>query len=171
VGQHTKIFQSAEEKRTDVNIAVYMLDDAYQDVCDQFVLITGDSDLVPVIKTIKLRFPAKKVLVYIPARGRPKHGFEMRGIADRVKEVPLNLLSVPRAPAQVPMGPVVFFEAAIGGPSTAEPGCRVRRADRRTRPAQAHASCRESATALRVAPRRRGDSSHVNVFGASTARD
>ena len=31
----TRLFETHEEKRTDVNIAVYMLDDAYQDRFDQ----------------------------------------------------------------------------------------------------------------------------------------
>jgi uncharacterized LabA/DUF88 family protein len=53
-------FETVEEKRTDVNIAVSMLDDAYQDACDQFVLISGDSDLVPGVSTIRTRFPNKK---------------------------------------------------------------------------------------------------------------
>jgi len=40
-------FTTVEEKRTDVNIAVQMMEDAYKDRCDQFVLVSGDSDLVP----------------------------------------------------------------------------------------------------------------------------
>jgi uncharacterized LabA/DUF88 family protein len=43
-----------------------MLDDAYQDHCDQFVLVSGDSDLVPAINLVRTRFPLKKVIVYIP---------------------------------------------------------------------------------------------------------
>lgn len=42
-----RVFSTQEEKRTDVNIAVFMLDDAYQARCDQQVVVTGDSDLVP----------------------------------------------------------------------------------------------------------------------------
>jgi hypothetical protein len=32
-----RLFDAYEEKRTDVNIAVFMLDDAYRDRCDNFV--------------------------------------------------------------------------------------------------------------------------------------
>ena len=42
--QTSRFFDVYEEKRTDVNIAVYMLDDAYQDACDNFVLVSGNSD-------------------------------------------------------------------------------------------------------------------------------
>ena len=49
-----------EEKRTDVNIAVFMLDDAYRDMCDQFVIFSSDSDLVPAVNMVRLRFPKKE---------------------------------------------------------------------------------------------------------------
>lgn len=42
-----RFFASQEEKRTDVNIAVHMLNDAYTDACDTLVIVSGDSDLVP----------------------------------------------------------------------------------------------------------------------------
>lgn len=96
-----RLFKSPEEKRTDVNIAVYMLDDAYQDVCEQFVLLTGDSDLVPAIQRIKLRFPQKLVHVYVPSRGRPGHGIELRSSADRARDVPLQLLAKAQFPVRV----------------------------------------------------------------------
>ena len=86
----SRIFRTAEEKRTDVNIAVQMVDDAYQNACDQFVLISGDSDLVPAIHTVKRRFPEKQVHVYVPARGRVCHAYELRAAADRAREVPMN---------------------------------------------------------------------------------
>jgi uncharacterized LabA/DUF88 family protein len=55
-----------EEKRTDVNITVFMLDDAYRDMCDQFVIFSGDSDLVPAVNMVRLRFPKKKIIVCVP---------------------------------------------------------------------------------------------------------
>lgn len=100
-----RFFQTLEEKRTDVNIAVYMLDDAYQDVCDQFVLVSGDSDLVPAIKMIRSRFPNKKVTVYVPA-SHPTRGFavELRSVAHKHRDLPLNLLQHAQFPATVPNG-------------------------------------------------------------------
>ena len=56
-----RTFTRLEEKRTDVNIAVRMLEDAVDDRCDLFVLVSGDSDLVPAVQTIKRRYPAKKI--------------------------------------------------------------------------------------------------------------
>jgi uncharacterized LabA/DUF88 family protein len=109
-----RVFRTAEEKRTDVNIAVQMLDDAYQNTCDQFVLISGDSDLVPVIHTIKRRFPAKEIHVYVPARGRTGLAYELRAAADRDREVPLTLLGPGQFPARVPNGSGGFFDKPTG---------------------------------------------------------
>jgi uncharacterized LabA/DUF88 family protein len=103
-----RIFETVEEKRTDVNIAISMLDDAYQNACDQFVLVSGDSDLVPSVNLIRTRFPQKKTIVYVPhipalSIGR---GFavELRATANAHRDLPLNLLSRAQFPAQVPDG-------------------------------------------------------------------
>jgi hypothetical protein len=66
-----KWFSIPEEKRTDVNIAVSMVDDAYQDRCDHLILISGDSDLVPAVAVVRERFPKKKITVYVPTRNPP----------------------------------------------------------------------------------------------------
>lgn len=42
-------YQTSEEKRTDVNIAVHLLDDAYQGNAEKLVIVSGDSDLIPPI--------------------------------------------------------------------------------------------------------------------------
>lgn len=54
------------EKKTDVNIAVEMLMDAYADVFDTAMLISADSDLVPPITAIRRLFPQKRVVVFFP---------------------------------------------------------------------------------------------------------
>jgi uncharacterized LabA/DUF88 family protein len=103
-----RFFETTEEKRTDVNIAVSMLDDAYQDACDQLVLISGDSDLVPTVNMVRTRFPDKRVIVYVPhtpalstTRG---HAVELRAAANTHRDLPLNLLKVAQFPTQVPDG-------------------------------------------------------------------
>lgn len=100
-----RFFEKPEEKRTDVNIAVTMLDDAYQDLCDQFVLVSGDSDLVPAVRMIRDRFPTKRIVVYIPAQN-PVRGaaVELRGAAHKHRELPLNLLPLCQLPARLPDG-------------------------------------------------------------------
>ncbi|MVN21772.1 NYN domain-containing protein [Mucilaginibacter arboris] len=56
----------SNEKMTDVNIAVSMMEDAFNDKYDAAFLITGDSDLVPPIKSIQSLFPSKRVFVGFP---------------------------------------------------------------------------------------------------------
>lgn len=105
-----RMFPAVEEKRTDVNIAVSMLDDAYQDLADRFVLVSGDSDLVPAVARIKHRFPSKQVIVYVPSRD-PTRGaaVEIRTAADSHKTLPLNLLQHAQFPQTLTdgTGPIV----------------------------------------------------------------
>ena len=100
-----RVFSKLEEKRTDVNIAVHMLDDAYQDRCDRQILVSGDSDLVPPIRVIRSRFPNITVTVYVPARD-PHRGaaVELRSAADKNRSLPLDLLPRAQFPRQVPDG-------------------------------------------------------------------
>lgn len=54
------------EKMTDVNIAVALLSDAYQDHYESALLITADSDLVPAVRAVRTLFPDKRVCVAFP---------------------------------------------------------------------------------------------------------
>ncbi len=100
-----RIFSIPEEKRTDVNIAVSMLDDAYQNLCDHLIVVSGDSDLVPAVNMVKTRFPSKIVTVYVPPRN-PVRGaaVELRAAADKDRNLPLNLLRIAQLPASIPDG-------------------------------------------------------------------
>jgi len=94
-----KMFHVPEEKRTDVNIAVHMLDDVFNDRCDRLIIISGDSDLVPAIKTVKKIAPNKKVIVYVPAKNEIRGAaIELRKSSDRHKTLPNNLLSKAQFP-------------------------------------------------------------------------
>lgn len=100
-----------EEKRTDVNIGIHMIDDAYRDLCEHQVIVSGDSDLVPAIRMVRQRFPDIKTTVYIPARTRQRAAAsELRQAAHRSRQVPLQLLPVAQLPARVPDGAGGFIE-------------------------------------------------------------
>jgi len=105
VADKDRIFKAPEEKRTDVNIAVSMLDDAYQNLCDHLIVVSGDSDLVPAVNMVKTRFPTKEVTVYVPSRS-PVRGaaVELRAAADKDRDLPLNLLKLAQLPASMPDG-------------------------------------------------------------------
>jgi uncharacterized LabA/DUF88 family protein len=55
-----------EEKETDVNIALFLLDLAYQNVFDRALVISNDSDLAPAIKMTRNRFPDKRITTVVP---------------------------------------------------------------------------------------------------------
>ena len=64
---------------TDVNIAVEMVTDCSRNCCDVVLLLSGDSDLVPPIRTIKKEYQPKKVIVGFPPQRKSK---ELGSVAD-----------------------------------------------------------------------------------------
>jgi uncharacterized LabA/DUF88 family protein len=62
------IWPTFHEKMTDVNIATQIMIDAFQDKYDMAMLISGDSDLVPPIRTIHELFNNKRVFVAFPPK-------------------------------------------------------------------------------------------------------
>ena len=59
-------YQTMEEKRTDVNIALHIIQDAYKNNFDTAILVSGDTDLIPAIKILKSDFPEKRIGVIFP---------------------------------------------------------------------------------------------------------
>jgi len=57
-----------EEKETDVNIAVTLLEDAVRDRYDTALLISADSDLRPAIRAMKRLRPEKGIVAAFPPR-------------------------------------------------------------------------------------------------------
>ena len=101
----SRIFDIPEEKRTDVNIALQMLDDASHDRADQFIIVSGDSDLVPALEMVKAQWPKKRLVVYVPSR-HPLRGaaVELRNAADKHKTFPQALLKVSQFTAELSDG-------------------------------------------------------------------
>ena len=95
-------YRVPEEKRTDVSIAVTMLEDAVLSRCDRMILVSGDSDLVPGVATVKALFPSIEVIVYVPTRS-PVRGaaVELRSSADKARSLPLGLLKHSQFPTIV----------------------------------------------------------------------
>jgi len=57
-----------EEKQTDVNIAIYLIKEDYENNFDTAILVANDTDLVPAIDMVKETFPNKKVGGSFPHR-------------------------------------------------------------------------------------------------------
>lgn len=108
-------YSTSEEKRTDVNIAVHLLDDTYQNNAEKLVIVSGDSDLIPPIQMIRLRFPNIKIVVYVPAIS-PIRGaaVELRSAAHINRTLPENLLAKSQFPASVPDGSGNFISKPVG---------------------------------------------------------
>ncbi|MCY4641753.1 MAG: NYN domain-containing protein [Gammaproteobacteria bacterium] len=72
-----------EEKQTDVAIATDLLCDVMDNVCDQAVIFSNDSDLVPALRAVKSRWPNKIIGVVAPIRGKGRQpSTDLKQIAD-----------------------------------------------------------------------------------------
>lgn len=59
-------FWSREEKQTDVNIALFLLQMAIIGAYDKAIIISGDTDLLPAVKAVRAIYPGKELGVVIP---------------------------------------------------------------------------------------------------------
>jgi len=60
-------YRVGEEKKTDVNIAVRLIDDAIKQRTDSMIVVSADSDLEPAVAWVRKNHPGLKVSVYIPS--------------------------------------------------------------------------------------------------------
>ncbi|MCH9626665.1 MAG: hypothetical protein S4CHLAM2_02910 [Chlamydiales bacterium] len=88
-----------EEKETDVNMALALLDLAYKDQYDHAFLLTRDSDFAPAVHKVKQNFPNKKITVFAPYNYR--HSSELIQAADGHKSTNLKHLSTSLLPSKV----------------------------------------------------------------------
>jgi uncharacterized LabA/DUF88 family protein len=86
------------EKMTDVNIAVEMMRDAYQDRFDTALLISADSDLCPPVSAIRMLFPLKRVVVGFPPNRRSA---ELASVASNQFVVGKGTLARSQFPAEI----------------------------------------------------------------------
>jgi uncharacterized LabA/DUF88 family protein len=63
-------YETYEEKKTDVNMSVSIVGDAFTDSYDKAILITGDNDIAPAVVRVKKTFPNKEFLVVFPFGGK-----------------------------------------------------------------------------------------------------
>jgi uncharacterized LabA/DUF88 family protein len=90
-----QVYETYEEKQTDVNIAIYLFKLAIEDKYDKAYIVSGDSDLIPSILAIKESFPNKEIGVIIPIRGKAA---ELKSVCDfyiQMKEKHLKMNQFP----------------------------------------------------------------------------
>ena len=94
-----------EEKQTDVNIALHMLADATDELCDQQVLLSNDSDCMPALRMIRQRHPSLQLGVVAPilagGQGRRQPSKLFRDYVDWVRstiaEIDLAACQLPKS--------------------------------------------------------------------------
>lgn len=63
-------YETFEEKETDVNMALKILEHGFLDDYDHAIILSGDSDLVGAIKMVKKHFPDKKFTSLLPVKSK-----------------------------------------------------------------------------------------------------
>lgn len=84
-----QIFDTYEEKRTDVNIAITMLQLAFANAYDKAILISADSDLIPAIEAVKSIRPSIKITVVVPLGRKAK---ALSSVSDYFKHLKVSHL-------------------------------------------------------------------------------
>ena len=90
-----RTYQTYEEKRTDVNIAIHLFSNAMNNNFDTAYLVTGDSDLIPAVDAVKLSFPRKKVGLIIPIGKRAEELKQACDFHMKMKEHHLRTSQLP----------------------------------------------------------------------------
>ncbi len=89
-----------EEKGSDVNIAVHLLNDAWLDNYDCAVIVSNDSDLAEAMNLVKKYHSEKLLGLIIPGKGHPSR--ELLQYADFVKRIRSGLLKSAQLPNPIP---------------------------------------------------------------------
>jgi uncharacterized LabA/DUF88 family protein len=100
-----KYYHTREEKQTDVNIALHLVSDAINDLYDCAVIISGDTDLIPIIETVHRLSPEKEVGVLFPLR---RYNNSLEKAADFASTIREKMLARCQFPQQVKCGNTVI---------------------------------------------------------------
>lgn len=88
-----------EEKGSDVNLAVHLLNDAWKNLYQCAVLISNDSDLSESLKLVKIEHPNKKLGLIVPHQ-RPSK--ELSQQVDFLKKIRPSVLANAQLPENIP---------------------------------------------------------------------
>ncbi len=78
------IFQTYEEKETDVNIALHILKGAFRDEYDVAYIFSADSDISPAVTMCRKLFPLKEYCFIFPYESFSKTNYS---VANMVKSI------------------------------------------------------------------------------------
>lgn len=83
-------YTTYHEKMTDVNIAVELIEDAFNDRFDLALLVSADSDLVSPIRAVRRSFPDKKILCIFPPK---RSSYALKQVSHGVLHIGRNELA------------------------------------------------------------------------------
>ena len=89
-----------EEKGSDVNIAVHLLNDAWLNNYDCAIIVSNDSDLAESMKLVKKYHPNKILGLIVPGKGHPSK--ELMKHSDFVKRIRTGILQLSQLPNPIP---------------------------------------------------------------------
>lgn len=78
-------WQGHEEKETDVNIALHLLNEAYKNTYDSALIVSRDSDLKPAIAMVRKEFPQKEIIIVAPPH--LGHSVDLLNVASSKKKI------------------------------------------------------------------------------------
>lgn len=95
-----------EEKGSDVNLAVHLVNDAWLNLYDCAVIVSNDSDLAEAMRLVKQHHPNKVIGLITPAGARTNQrtrtSQQLRRYADFVRLVRLSAIKACQLPSPIP---------------------------------------------------------------------
>ena len=98
-GRHTVEVVRTEEKGSDVNLAVHLLNDAWLDAYDCAVVVSNDSDIAEAMRLVKLH-RGKRIGLITPGRSRPSR--QLMAHTDFSRSIRDNALERSQLPDPIP---------------------------------------------------------------------
>ncbi len=86
---------SPKEKMTDVNIAVEIMRDVFQNRWDKLILVYADADLVPPMRAVSTLYPEKVLMVALPPNCECKELWDVSAIRLKLGEKRLQDSQLP----------------------------------------------------------------------------
>jgi uncharacterized LabA/DUF88 family protein len=84
-----------EEKETDVNIALWLINEAYRDTFDEAFILSRDSDLMPAVRMLRSTFPGKGVKIISPPNAG--HSKEVAQVVGKKRLASIKLIHLERS--------------------------------------------------------------------------
>ncbi|MDA8031733.1 MAG: NYN domain-containing protein, partial [Alphaproteobacteria bacterium] len=90
-----------KEKRTDVNMATHLLNDAWLDAYDGAVIVSNDSDFSEAMRLVKIHFPRKDLWLVTPDETEQPAN-ELIDLADFHRRIHPRVLEYAQLPDKIP---------------------------------------------------------------------